>query len=119
MDQQGFPETAGGDNCGHHPGLADQSRGDEGAAQAGSGGAKDPSSAPTPLKAMYEELVEEIATASSYHRTLQPQCSRAAVFNRRTLKTAHTVVWEGWRAQSRQPDPLGDRSPGGGRMCLG
>ena len=32
-----------------------------------------------------------------------------AGFNRRTLKTACPVVWEGLRAQSRRPDPIKDR----------
>ena len=31
----------------------------------------------------------------------------AAAFNRRTRKTAHTVVWEGAGAQSPAPDPIG------------
>jgi len=35
-------------------------------------------------------------------------CDSAMVagFNRRTLKTACPVVWEGLRAQSRRPDPI-------------
>ena len=31
---------------------------------------------------------------------------KAAAFNRRMRKTARTVVWEGWRAQSRHLDPI-------------
>jgi len=31
----------------------------------------------------------------------------AVEFNRRMRKTARPVVWEPWRAQSRQGDPIG------------
>ena len=51
------------------------------------------------------EMVEaaSIVGASLYHG-----CSRAkpAGLNRRMRKTACPVVWEGLRAQSRQPDPI-------------
>ncbi len=70
MDQTWFSETAGRDNCGHDPGLANRRPGDEVAASAGSGEAKGPSSAPTPQKAMYEELMEEIASPFNAWRAL-------------------------------------------------
>ena len=36
--------------------------------------------------------------------------AKPAGLNRRMRKTACPVVWEGWRAQSRQPDPIDMRS---------
>ena len=43
--------------------------------------------------------------------------AKPARLNRRMRKTACPVVWEGWRAQSRQPDPI--RAGGGSRMGAG
>jgi group II intron reverse transcriptase/maturase len=65
-----FPETAGGDNCGHHPGLANLCPGDEVAASIGSERAEGPTPAPNPQKATYEELMEEIVSPFSAWRAM-------------------------------------------------
>ena len=70
MDREWFSETAERDNCGHDPGLANLRPGAEGAASVGSGTAKGPTSAPTPPKAMYEELMEEIVSPFNAWRAL-------------------------------------------------
>ena len=70
MDQEWLAETAGRDNYGHQPGLTNRSPGDEVAASIGSGKAQSPASAPTPQKAMYEELMEEIVSPFNAWRAL-------------------------------------------------
>lgn len=65
-----FLETTGRDNCGHHPGSANQRLSDEVAARAESEGAKGPTSAPNPQKATYEELMEEIVSPFNVWRAL-------------------------------------------------
>src|SRR6185369_4812127 len=59
---EGFSETAGRDNYGHHPGPANQRPSDEVAASVGSERAEGPTPAPNPQKATYEELMEEIVS---------------------------------------------------------
>ena len=71
MDQERSAETAGRDNCGHHPGLANQRPDDEVVGSSGSGKTKGLSSAPTPQKAMYEELMEEIVSPFNAWRALR------------------------------------------------
>jgi RNA-directed DNA polymerase len=70
MDQEWLAETAGSDNCGHQPGLANRRPSDEVAASIGSGKTEGPTSAPTPQKAMYEELMEEIVSPFNAWRAL-------------------------------------------------
>ena len=50
-------------------------------------------------------ITKESEVRGDVIRALRP--SKAAAFNRRMRKTARPVVWEGWRAQSRHPDPIG------------
>jgi RNA-directed DNA polymerase len=66
-----FSETAGRDNCGHHPGPANLRPSDEVAPSAGSEGAEGPTSAPNPQKATYEELMEEIVSPFNSWRALR------------------------------------------------
>lgn len=65
-----FSETAGRDNCGHHPGPANLRPGDEDAASAGSERAEGRTPAPNPQKAMCEELMEEIVSPFNAWRAL-------------------------------------------------
>lgn len=65
-----FSETAGRDNCGHHPGPAHLRPGDEVAASVGSQRAEGPTSAPNSQKATYEELMEEIVSPFNAWRAL-------------------------------------------------
>jgi RNA-directed DNA polymerase len=71
MEQERHAETAGSDNCGHQPGLANHGQSDEVAVGPGSGKGKEPTSAPTPQKAMYEALMEEIVSPFNSWRALR------------------------------------------------
>jgi RNA-directed DNA polymerase len=71
MEQERHAETAGSDNCGHQPGLANHGQSDEVAVGPGSGKGKGPTSAPTPQKAMYEALMEEIVSPFNSWRALR------------------------------------------------
>ena len=55
-------ETAGRDNCGHHPGWPSHAPGDVVAPSDASSGGEAISSADSPQKAMYEELMEQVVT---------------------------------------------------------
>ena len=70
MDQEWQAETAGRDNYGHQPGLANRHPGDEVAPSVGSGKPKVQLLRLPPQKAMYEELMEEIVSPFNAWRAL-------------------------------------------------